>query len=120
MAAGLELRLPLLDHRLLQCSVRLPMALRRGGGTGRDVLGRALGSYLPAEALCRPAEDGWHAPAGDLAAALGGATLLAETGWFDPVALTTMVEAHRSGAADHGATLWQMLVLEQALRRLFP
>jgi len=120
MAAGLELRLPLLDHRLLQCSARLPIALRRGGGAGRDVLGRALASYLPGDALRQPVEDGWRAPAGDLAAALGGATLLAETGWFDPVALTTMVEAHRGGDADHGATLWQMLVLEQALRRLFP
>ena len=43
----------------------------------------------------------------------------AETGWFDAEAIAGIAEAHQSGRADHGRLLWQLLMLEKSLRRLF-
>jgi asparagine synthase (glutamine-hydrolysing) len=53
------------------------------------------------------------------AAAIARSAALAETGWFDLDAIAGIAEAHRSGRADHGRLLWQLLMLEKSLRRLF-
>jgi asparagine synthase (glutamine-hydrolysing) len=41
---------------------------------------------------------------------------LADTGWFDMRALRRIVEAHETGACDHSAALWSLLMLEAFLR----
>jgi asparagine synthase (glutamine-hydrolysing) len=43
---------------------------------------------------------------------------LAETGYFNPVAVRRMVESHLSGARDHSAPLWALLMFDAFLRNV--
>ena len=43
---------------------------------------------------------------------------LAATGWFSPVYLRHLVEAHQSGARDYSAPLWTLLMFESFLRQI--
>ena len=43
---------------------------------------------------------------------------LAETGWFDAAYLRQLVEQHQSGARDHSAPLWTLLMFESFLRNV--
>jgi asparagine synthase (glutamine-hydrolysing) len=54
MAASLETRLPLLDHRLVEFSWRLPERLKLSGGVTKRVLRKVLYRYVPRELIERP------------------------------------------------------------------
>ena len=54
MAAGLEVRAPLLDHRLVELAWRLPESMKIHGNRGKWILRRILGRYLPAHLIERP------------------------------------------------------------------
>lgn len=54
MATGLEGREPLLDHRLVEFAMRLPMRLRRGPLGPKHLLRRVLYRMVPREVLERP------------------------------------------------------------------
>jgi len=126
MAVSLEAREPLLDHRLVEFAARLPAAMRLRGGAGKWLMKRALASRLPAEILHRrkmgfvtPVSAWFRGPLAREAAAIARGSALAETGWFDAEAIAGLAAAHRSGRSDHGRLLWQLLMLEKSLRRLF-
>ena len=53
MAHGLEVRLPLLDHRLVEFVASLPGALKASGAVPKPLLIRALGDALPPEMVRR-------------------------------------------------------------------
>ena len=54
MACSLEVRPPLLDHRLVEFAVSLDPSLLRDGGTGKRLLRQVIGPRLPASILERP------------------------------------------------------------------
>jgi asparagine synthase (glutamine-hydrolysing) len=54
MAAGLEGREPMLDHRLVELAVRLPLAMRRGPLGAKHLLRKILYRHVPRELLERP------------------------------------------------------------------
>jgi asparagine synthase (glutamine-hydrolysing) len=54
MAVGLEGREPLLDHRLVEFALRLPLSLRRGSLGTKHLLRRVLYRYVPRAILDRP------------------------------------------------------------------
>lgn len=126
MAVSLEAREPLLDHRLVEFAARLPVSLRLRGGEGKWLMKRAMERYLPRDILYRP-KMGFVTPVSDWfrgalaedAAALARSRVLAQTGWFDLERLGRLVEAHRAGREEHGRTLWQFVMLERSLARLF-
>ncbi len=126
MAVGLEAREPLLDHRLVEYAARLPAGMRVRGGQGKWLMKQALEPYLPRDILYRP-KMGFVTPISawfrgvlaDEAARLEHSSLLRETGWFQLAELGRIAAEHRAGRAEHGRTLWQMLMLERSLTRLF-
>lgn len=126
MAVSLEAREPLLDHRLVAFAASLPADMRIRGGEGKWLMKRALEPYLPREILYRP-KMGFVTPVSawfrgalaETAAALPRSRTLAQTGWFDLGRLAGLAEAHRAGREEHGRTLWQFLMLERSLARLF-
>jgi asparagine synthase (glutamine-hydrolysing) len=126
MAVSLEAREPLLDHRLMEFAARLPVSLRIRGQSGKYLLKKSMEGMLPMDILYRP-KMGFVTPVsawfrGALAQearAIAGGSALARTGWFDMRLVSRIAEAHRSGASDHGRLLWQLLMLEKALGRLF-
>ena len=126
MAVGLEAREPLLDHRLVEFAARLPASMRVRGGQGKWLMKKALERHLPKDILYRPKMgfvtpvSAWfRAGLADQAAGLARSRVLAETGWFDLDRLATLAAAHRSGREEHGRTLWQFVMLERSLQRLF-
>jgi asparagine synthase (glutamine-hydrolysing) len=125
MAVGLEAREPLLDHRLVEFAARVPAGMRLRRGSGKWLMKRALGRYLPDDILHRrkmgfvtPVSAWFRGPlAGEAGIARGSA--LAETGWFDEAAIARVAADHRAGNADHGRLLWQLVMLDRSLQRLF-
>ena len=54
MAHSLEIRVPLLDHRLVEYVLSLPLAMTHGRGMNKALLVRALGDGLPRAVWDRP------------------------------------------------------------------
>jgi len=126
MAVSLEAREPLLDYRLVEFAATLPVALRIKRGQGKWVMKHALERHLPHDILYRPKMgfvtpiSAWfRGPLADQAAALAQSPVLAGTGWFAPSAIERIAADHRAGRAEHGRTLWQLMMLEKSLARLF-
>ena len=126
MAVGLEAREPLLDHRLIEFAARLPEKFRVRRGQGKWLMKSAMERYLPEDILYRPKMgfvtpiSAWfRGPLAGQARAMGSRSALARTGWFDGVALDRMAEDHIAGRRDHGRLIWQMLMLEKSMTRLF-
>lgn len=125
MAHSLEVRVPLLDHRLVEWASSLPPGLKLRGGTGKYVFKKALEADLPHDVLYR-SKMGFSVPVaawlrGPLAqrareALLTGA--IAECGYFEPAMLDRLLRQHASGQRDHGASLWKLLMLDAFLRRM--
>lgn len=126
MAVSLEAREPLLDHKLLAFEASLPQAMRLRGGQGKWLMKHAMRRYLPEEILHRP-KMGFVTPisawfrgplAGEADRIARGAALV-NTGWFRPDELSRIANDHRTGRSDHGRLLWQLLMLDKSLTRLF-
>ena len=87
---------------------------------------RALESRLPDEILYRkkmgfvtPVSAWFRGPLQHEALAIAHAPSFAELGWFDASAIRQLAEAHLSGRADHVRLLWQLVMLDKSLQRLF-
>ncbi|MFM9978540.1 MAG: XrtA/PEP-CTERM system amidotransferase [Sphingomonadaceae bacterium] len=124
MAVSLEAREPLLDHRLVEFGARLPIPMRLRRGEGKWLMKKALRGTLPDDILYRrkmgfvtPVSAWFRGPL--LGEAQAVAIRLGATGWFVPEALTRIIEDHRSGARDHGRLLWQLVMFDKAMARLF-
>lgn len=123
MAVSLELRAPLLDHRVVEFSWRLPGDLRFDGQAGKLWLRKLLYRHVPRELVERP-KQGFDIPLHDwlrgplrtwMQDLLTPASLQKE-GYLDAKAVTTLVEEHLSGCADHGYALWPTLMFQAWLR----
>ncbi|HEX5184538.1 MAG TPA: XrtA/PEP-CTERM system amidotransferase [Allosphingosinicella sp.] len=126
MAVSLEAREPLLDHRLVEFAARVPARLRLRGGSGKWLMKQALGRFLPDEILHRrkmgfvtPISAWFRGPLAAEAEAVAASPAFAELGWFDTSAIARIAADHRAGRAEHGRTLWQLLMLERSLQRIF-
>jgi len=126
MAVSLEAREPLLDYRLVEFAARLPVGQRIHGNGGKYLMKRAMEAYLPQDILYRdkmgfvtPISHWFRGPLAGEAEAVAHRSALAQSGWFDGRTMARVVEDHRAGRADHGRLLWQLLVLDKSLTRLF-
>ena len=125
MAHSLEVREPLMDHELVEWLATLPSSLKIHGQEGKYVFKKAMESHLPQDVLYRP-KMGFAVPLarwfrGPLKQRVRDAVLgerLAATGWFSPVYLQHLVEAHQSGVRDYSAPLWALLMFEAFLRQV--
>jgi len=127
MAVSLEVRVPMLDHTLVEWATRLPSSLKLNGGEQKYILKRALEPHVPAELLYRP-KSGFSIPLADwfrgpllerIRAAVDG-SVLRDSGLFDVAALRERVDAHASGRRDHAQLLWAVWMFESFLRRVSP
>lgn len=119
MAHSLEVRVPLLDHELVEWMASLPSDLKLKNREGKYIFKKSLESYLPNDILYRP-KMGFSVP---LASWFKGAlktqvreSLLGETmadsGLFDRKYLTKMVDQHQSGIRDYSAPIWSLLMFQ--------
>jgi asparagine synthase (glutamine-hydrolysing) len=125
MAHSLEVREPLMDHPLVEWLATLPSSLKLRGGEGKLLLKKAMEPRLPREVLYRP-KMGFAVPLarwfrGPLKQRMRDAVLgerLAGTGWFERRSLVQLVDEHQSGARDHSAALWSLLMFDAFQRNV--
>jgi asparagine synthase (glutamine-hydrolysing) len=125
MANGLEVRVPLLDHTLVEWAARLPSSLKLRGREGKYALKAALEPYVSQRILYRP-KQGFVVPLARwfrgplrqrVRESLCGPALRG-SGLFDMAAIETLLNEHQSGARDHSAALWLLSMFEGFLRQV--
>ncbi len=125
MAHSLEVREPLMDHKLVEWLATLPSSLKVRGQEGKFLLKKALEPQLPNDVLYRP-KMGFAVPLsrwfrGPLKQRVRDAVLgerLASTGWFNRGYLQHLVDAHQNGSRDYSAPLWTLLMFDAFLRNV--
>jgi asparagine synthase (glutamine-hydrolysing) len=125
MAASLEVRVPFLDHELVEYAMTLPDAWKLRGGRTKWILRRAFEGILPRSTLRRgkegfsmPMKNWLRGPLQPLLHDLLAPSRLRERGWFDPVEVGRLVDEHVSGGQNHAHRLWCLMALELSLSTL--
>jgi asparagine synthase (glutamine-hydrolysing) len=122
MATSLETRVPMLDHRVVEFALGVPLEMKLRNGTGKWLLRQVLARYVPPALFERPKMgfgvpiDHWlrgplKAWADDL---LEPASLRANG--LEPALITQAWQEHRSGRRDWHYPLWTVLMLQAWLR----
>jgi asparagine synthase (glutamine-hydrolysing) len=125
MASSLEVRVPLLDHTLVEWAAGLRSHLKLHGREGKHIFKTALEPHVSKEILYRP-KQGFAVPLaawfrGPLRQRLRDTLLgpvLRESGLFDTGAITSLLDQHQSGERDHSAALWTLSMMEAFLRQV--
>ena len=106
MATSLEVRVPLLDHRVADVAARIPIEMKIGGGVGKIILRDLLHKTFPKELFQRP-KAGFAVPLGDWlrnklkpwAGDLLDPAALEADGHFNTASIRRMWDAHTAGVA---------------------
>jgi len=122
MAVGLEARVPLLDHRVVEFAWKLPPRLKVNRGDTKWILRQVLNQYVPRHLIERPKMgfgipvDAWlRGPLRDWAETLLDERRLQSEGYLHPGPIRKIWKAHLSG---HGAWqyhLWDVLMFQSWL-----
>ena len=119
MAASLEVRCPLLDHRVVELAWSLPLSYRVDDGGAKRVLKSVLERYLPRALFERP-KRGFGVPIGawlrgplrDWAETLLDERRIAQEGYLQPAAVRALWQQHLSGRRDRPELLWHLLMFQ--------
>src|SRR5579871_5879195 len=119
VACGVENRVPLLDYRLLEWVLRLPIPPRFRRGYGKYLLRRVAARYLPAS-IVKPRKQGFtvpvgrwlHGPLGELVDRLFASTRFASRALIRQDRALRLMAMHRSGRVDLGHRIWSLVMLE--------
>jgi asparagine synthase (glutamine-hydrolysing) len=125
MAHSLEVRVPMLDHKLVEWVSGLPPPFKLRGREGKFILKRAMEPHLPQEVLYRP-KMGFAVPLaswfrGPLRERVQQSVLgpvLADGGLFNRAYLKQLVERHQAGVFDYSSVLWALLMFEAFHRQV--
>lgn len=119
MANGLEVRCPLLDHRVVAFAFRLPGSAKIRKGIGKAVLREAFADALPAETFTLP-KKGFEIPlaqwfTGPLRPMVEAAInpmALKQQGLFDPELPSLWFKDLQSGRRDTVEMLWSLIAFQ--------
>lgn len=119
MAASLEVRVPLLDHRVVEYTAKLPDSLKYRNGEGKYILRRLLSRYVPSNMFERP-KMGFGVPIDkwfrnelkDLLLDYLSPERLKKEGIFDQYLVEEKIKEHLLGEVNHQYRLWSLLMWE--------
>ena len=122
MNVGLEARVPLLDHRLVELAWRLPLSMKCRDGVGKWPLRRVLADLVPSEHWDRP-KQGFGVPIGEWlrgplrawAEEYLSTERLDRDGFFRTSVIRRTWQRHLSGRSDAGGQLWTLLMFNSWL-----
>jgi asparagine synthase (glutamine-hydrolysing) len=117
MAVSLEVRVPLLDHRVVEYTSRIPDSLKYKRGVAKYLLKKLLNRYVPRPFFERP-KMGFGVPIGrwlrdelkELLLTYLSRERLKGEGFFDHTFVEKKVQEHLSGQVDHKYRLWSLLM----------
>jgi asparagine synthase (glutamine-hydrolysing) len=119
MAATLEVRVPLLNHELVELAARMPPRLKLRGLRRKYILKRAAERLLPREVVWRrkagfgaPIRAWLRGPLRPLVGELLSEEAVRRRGLFRPEEVRRVVEANLSGREDFNLQVLQLLTLE--------
>jgi asparagine synthase (glutamine-hydrolysing) len=119
MAASIETRPPLTDHRIVEKMFTLPPEQRIRGRTQKWLLKKVSERYLSREIVHRPKAPfnaplrAWmRGPLAPMVDELLSETSLRRRGFYQPSAARALIEADRRGIEDNGMVIWTMLTTE--------
>ena len=119
MAAGVEVRVPLLDPDLVALAARLPVKYKQRGRAGKWIFKKAMEPYLPREVIYRP-KTGFGAPLRywmkhqlrPVIEDLLSESSLKNRGVFDPSGVQNLIALDRQGKVDAAYTIFSLLCIE--------
>jgi asparagine synthase (glutamine-hydrolysing) len=119
MAVSLEVRAPLLDHRVVEFSWRLPRALKIRGDAGKWLLRQVLYRRVPADIVERPKMgfsvpiDRWlRGPLQKWAGELLSREQLGRGGLLNPAPIIAAWRALQQGRQPAGPGLWAVIMFQ--------
>jgi asparagine synthase (glutamine-hydrolysing) len=124
MAASIEARVPLLDHKVVEFAASLPSHLKIRNMTRKYLLKKLAERLLPNEIVHRkkqgfpiPISVWFRSEAREFVCDLLSPNTLRRRGLFDIVYVQKLLREHMSGRADRGAQLWALASIELWQRR---
>jgi asparagine synthase (glutamine-hydrolysing) len=119
MSVGLETRVPLLDHRVVEFAMSLPLSVLQANGKSKWPLRQVLSRYVPNSLVDRP-KMGFAAPIGewlrgalhDWAEDLLSEDILRRDGFFHPTTVRAVWHEHLSGRRNNQYPLWSVLMFQ--------
>jgi len=118
MASSQELRVPFLDHRLVELAAEVPPSLKVQNGTGKVLLREVMAGRVPG-AIIERTKKGFPVPTATLLRRLGsyGRDLLlgprsACRANFDIAVVENLLSAHDSGSGRFDQEIWSLLIFE--------
>jgi asparagine synthase (glutamine-hydrolysing) len=120
MAVGLEARVPLLDHKLIEfVCTRIPSHMKLRGLETKHILKRTVRDFVPPEILTRPKQgfgvpiDQWlNDKLRDRLRDTLSEPRTTQRGYVDPRYVNLLLDEHARGRRDHATELWTLFVLE--------
>jgi asparagine synthase (glutamine-hydrolysing) len=114
MAVSLEVRAPLLDHKLMERAAAIPSSLKLRGRTGKYIFKKAIASQVPAEVLERR-KQGFAVPLNrwfrnELRDLTHETLFGADDGILDRGFLKKIWDQHQKGTYDRSSHLWAVLM----------
>ena len=124
MANSLEVRAPLLDHRVVEFAANIPSSLKLFQGEKKHILKKAFRQLLPSDILYRK-KMGFSVPLAywlrnELKSTCENRLFYKESGlsnFFKISEIKLVWQEHQLGIRDHSATLWSLLMFESFYRR---
>ena len=119
MGVSLEVRSPLLDHRVVEYAWRMPQSMKLKGGEGKWALRQVLDRHVPRTLVVGP-KRGFAAPVGDWlrgslrewAEWLISERRLADEGFLNPGPIRDAWEQHLGGRRNLQEPLWGVLMFQ--------
>ena len=118
MAASLEARVPLIDHRVYEYTWTLPRSMHIRNNQGKYILRKVLDKYIPRELVDRPKmgfgvpiDDWLRGPLREWAEYLLNSTRLKNEGWFAPETILPIWERQLAGD-NYQYWLWEVLMFQ--------
>jgi len=124
MATSLEVRVPILDHKLIEFVTRVPASLKLAGTETKHLLKRVAKDLIPSEILDRP-KQGFGIPLEEwinrqLRDQIRDTLREPRTrqrGYVNSDYVDLILDEHHKGRRDHSFSLWALLILELWHRR---
>jgi len=122
MANSLEVRSPLLDHRLIEWVSSLDPTLKLKGQQGKYILKKSMEQYLPEDVLYRnkmgfsvPLAEWFRGPLKEQVKSRLLGEMIGDSGFFNMQFIQQLIDKHQSGSRDFSASLWSLLMFESFL-----